>query len=485
MKARTTTRNAATGPAVSDRDIHPFRSAGIAGLLVSACVWCLFPASLRAGGPAWNATHLGTFFATDVNEKGQIAGYILKSGGYTRAALHSNGKVTDLGTLPGGASSMAFAINDRGVVVGDSLNADGLNRAFRYEGGKMIDLGTLHGGVESSARDINNAGQIVGWSVTTQPGISYPSPDHAFLYANGRMSDLGNISSLFGNFSHAVAINNSGEVVGWSINDSFETHAFVCRGGIMTDLGTLGGSESRANDINDDGTIVGWSYLAGDTEARAFVAARGTAMKNLGKLAGEIGSSAKSINRKGEIVGGSIQNGRPSFYYSPGLGLLPINPRVRGDDWELDDAFVINDAGQILANGGQVWTSSGYYLLQPSPKGPDIDVMRPAGNSLVDGKSKIDFGSVGANKSRTLKFTIRNNGRSKLAKLRISLTGKQKRSFLIAGPSKTSLAPGSSTTFKVKFRPRAGEIHKSEIHIRSNDPNENPFDIRLKGRRKS
>ena len=61
------------------------------------------------------------------------------------------------------------------------------------------------------------------------------------------MTDLGNISATgeFANFSYGTAINASGEVTGWSVTDSFETHAFLFSGGSMADLGTLGGSESR------------------------------------------------------------------------------------------------------------------------------------------------------------------------------------------------------------------------------------------------
>jgi hypothetical protein len=48
-------------------------------------------------------------------------------------------------------------------------------------------------------------------------------------------------------------------------------------------------------------------------------------------------------------------------------------------------------------------------------------------------------------------------------------------------PPKTSLAPGSSTTFKVIFKPSAKGTRKANIHIKSNDADENPFDIKLTG----
>ena len=81
----------------------------------------------------------------------------------------------------------------------------------------------------------------------------------------------GRPGTLGGTFSRATALNNSGQVVGFSADAVGEGHAFLWdpRSG-MVDLGTLGGSSSAAFGINDRGQVVGVSDNASGQE-RAVV----------------------------------------------------------------------------------------------------------------------------------------------------------------------------------------------------------------------
>ncbi len=65
---------------------------------------------------------------------------------------------------PGGSTSTCLGDQRRGQVVGYGDTPSGAQHAFLWQNGKMTDLGTLPGGSSSTAYGINDRGQIVGES---------------------------------------------------------------------------------------------------------------------------------------------------------------------------------------------------------------------------------------------------------------------------------------------------------------------------------
>ncbi len=214
------------------------------------------------------------------------------SGATTQAETHW--VVSDLGTL-GGMTSRAVAINERGQVVGYSAIAtkdekgNPIQHAFMWQNGSMTDLGALPGKKWSKAVAINDRGQVIG-----------QSGERAFFWGNGKMTDLGALPGA--KHCRAFAINDPGQVVGRSGRNW--GHAFLWQHGQMTDLGTLpGGHKSKALAINKRGQIIGWSGTA-LRKTHAFLWERGT-MRDLGTLPGTPTSTADAINDRGQVAGRS------------------------------------------------------------------------------------------------------------------------------------------------------------------------------------
>lgn len=197
--------------------------------------------------------------AYDINAAGKVVG----TSGY-RAVLWQNGNLIDLGSLTGapvGLSNGAFGINDAGQVVGRSgdyasafllnpedTNSDGApDRWYRdtdNDGGNdlMVGLGPL--GVSSAA--INATGQVVA-------GGFLWTPDEP----NGTTGGLCGLGFV------AADINATGEVVGTLEIDRYYAESTEGDLEAMIPPDRAWAWLSSAVAINDSGRIVGWGSAGG------------------------------------------------------------------------------------------------------------------------------------------------------------------------------------------------------------------------------
>lgn len=113
---------------------------------------------------------------------------------------------------------------------------------------------------------------------------------------------------------------------------------------------------------------------------------------------------------------------------------------------------------------------------------PDIVVEHPAGTGLVDGSGSVGYGSVPMAPGVTKSFTIRNAGNADLTGIAITTDGAQSGDFVVdvTGMS-TTVLPGASTSFTVRFTPGAIGARAAALRIASNDLDEAVFDIDLTG----
>jgi probable HAF family extracellular repeat protein len=174
---------------------------------------------------------------------------------------------------------------------------------------KITDLGSLGYGV-SKGLAINSNGRVTGYSYLSkeiqipcspqqygQPKKCFEAPYHAFVWSNGKMTDLG---TLGGDFSEGSAINRSGEVVGWATTKAGYSEPFLWNGQTMTPLSGIAPSG-----INDSGQIVGNCGPGPATGSfdRPCVLTNGN-FTDLSSPPNLPDCSAGAINNNGQILGG-------------------------------------------------------------------------------------------------------------------------------------------------------------------------------------
>jgi probable HAF family extracellular repeat protein len=396
---------------------------GMAALTVIALL--TVPGRVAARGPAkaaeasaaialYSITDLGTLGgsfsrANAINSRGQIVGGsynrtpdpTIAGSNEVRAVLWDRGRKTDLGTLGGpdanqinGNVTGASGINDSGQVVGGATynaeidpacNSDAqqageaCNHAFLWARGQLTFLGTLGGVTDmgnsfSLANAINDRGQIVGASFVKTPDPNNPGKPqvHAFLWARGKMTELGALPGQLSTYSQAFAINDRGQVVGESGFRDAEGHPFIWSKGVMTDIGTQGGPTGCAQASNNEGQVVGFadttvpdSSNPGRYLSHAFVWAGGKA-QDLGRYGKDQDSQANSINDRDLIVGFSANNAGFRAVLWQGGSIIDLNTRIPAHSgWKLNGANAINDRGQIVGTGVNPHSRNDAFLLTP------------------------------------------------------------------------------------------------------------------------
>jgi probable HAF family extracellular repeat protein len=226
--------------------------------------------------------------AYSINNSDQAAGIEVVAGNQL-AVIWNNGTPTLLQS-PGSQynQTFAFSINDAGQVVGQAVGQVGgsvVAVATEWNGLTPTVLGLVPGYTIGEAYGINNNGVVVG-----KLCCDIQEPE-AVIWANGTASLLPRLKPVYGAHGAvasgtALAINNSGVIVGQAAPAASLGHAAAWSSGTVTDLGTLGnGSRSSATAVDAQGIIVGESATVDASEPHAAIWSRiGAEIEDLNTL---------------------------------------------------------------------------------------------------------------------------------------------------------------------------------------------------------
>jgi len=314
-----------------------------------------------------------------INDSGQVAVQGTDSANHNHAFLYTGGVLNDLGTLTGATDSTPNGINNSAYVVGSSGQGGfGNNAPFVYNaGGGMQPLGLASGADGGVATSINDSGQVAGYTTITdsvgRPVLYNPS-------SYGTPTDLGSLAGTPTAVGYATAINNAGHVVGQSTTASGDSHAFLYKNGVMSDLGTLGGASSAANAINNSDQITGSADTLTGTDAFLYT---GGVMHDLGTLPGgtttlpgsNVTTYGNAIDPYGWVVGEAVddENSLSAFIYEGSGALVDLNTMISPKDplyglITLQNAQGINDVGQIVGYGLDTDSNQIGFILTPAPE---------------------------------------------------------------------------------------------------------------------
>lgn len=301
-------------------------------------------------------------------------------------------------------------------------------------------------------------------------------------------------------FSADIEDLESGEALGGSMNDPLSPG--VANGPMPLGTKATMGISAQSNTL---GAAAGTMLSPAGTDALSlatssvFPGVSGFTSKFL-TLNNPAHSLDLLFNVPGQTVAAIELN--PNVSDSNFAGSAPVTARVYGASGLLGEftlpnctssntgSFIsyIAPLGQVITRVNLSTTSPGFYVgadniafsTYEAPAQPDIVVEQNSAN-VSDGGAK-SFPDTPVGSTSDLVFTVRNTGAGVLSLLGITFTEPDAARFSVtSAPASTSIGPGGSTTFTVRFTPVENGPKTAVLHLANNDADEAPFDIVLSG----
>lgn len=353
----------------------------------------------------------------------------------------------------------SLALRSNGTVVAWGENGYGqTNVPAGLSGVKAIAAGWYH------SLALKTDGTVVGWGNNSYQQFQFPA-------------GLNNVKSIAAGAWHSVALKQDGSVVACGLNvkgqttvpaglpsvtliaAGYEHSLFACIGdggpvvaGFGSNLDGQSGNQSLApralasGDYHNlallpDGTLYGWGrplFITPTVPA---------GLSGVASITCGIGYSGALKQDGTAVLWGSPAFGKATM--PPNLGLL----------------------GGLTAGGNHTLA-----LVSPMP-----DASLSYGINRADHNGTVPFGISGTSGTDVRTFTVLNRGTLPLTGLALTVDGTDAGRFSFTAPLQTTLAVGASTTFTVTFQTSVAGSRTATLHLASNDPDENPYNLVLTG----
>ena len=138
------------------------------------------------------------------------------------------------------------------------------------------------------------------------------------------------------------------------------------------------------------------------------------------------------------------------------------------------------DNNGTVTNSALSGTTSNWVSSTASVVAPAMNV-KQSSTTIADNSGSFNFGSISANSSRTVTFTVENTGTATLnltgtPRVTVSGTG-----FTLATDAATTVSSGGTTTFQVTLSPTSSGAYSGTISIADNDAPQNPYNFSISG----
>lgn len=451
----------------------------------------------------------GTVFAWGSNSSGKAtppAGLSgvrsIAAGGNHSVVAKSDGTVVAWGlssmtTVPVGLAGVVSVA--AGYSHSLALRGDGTVAAWGWNSAGQCDVPAGLSGVVSiyCGQAFSVALKSDGTVVTWGSGLPASVP-----------TGLGGVTAIACGPTHVLALKGDGSVVAWGAN--LDGQATVPAG--LSDVVEIAANRATSVALKADGSLISWGSTFSSLNPASQVPVGTPGLRGI-----KMGQSQLVAIRDSGLSFGDrpvLHPGSPKLVRIRSSSSLPLRVSgasvvgaqagdfsLTGPDFPLDIpaggsadlavSFTPSVLGQRsatlrIANDDPL---KGEFNVALSGNGvaaiPDIAVFAgpdATGEEFWDNIGFQTFDETTVDGAGVVKiFTIFNAGFSDLTGLRIREWGPHRDEFILTPPSASSLAPGQSTTFSVRFLPKASGMRSASLWIDSSDWGETPFEINLAG----